>query len=139
MIDYAHNPHGIAAICDLVEDLRGSGDLVAILGIAGDRRDEDIRQCAHLVAKTFDRAIVREDDDLRGRRTGEVAELLRHALLASGMSTSRIETRLDEADALRLAIERGGRGDLIVHFAEHPAAAAMLAEDLRRVRVPAVR
>ncbi len=138
MIDYAHNPHGIAAICELVEEMRGNGDLVAILGIAGDRRDEDICECARIVASTFDRVILREDDDRRGREQGEVAALLRRALIASGMSPSMIETRLDEAEALRLSIDRAGRDELIVHFADHPAAAAMLAEDLRRNRVHAV-
>jgi cyanophycin synthetase len=138
MIDYAHNPHGIAALCELVEDLRGSGDLVAILGVPGDRRDEDIRECARIVASTFDRVILREDGDARGREPGEVAAMLRRALIASGMSASQIETELDEADALRRAVEHAGRGDLIVLFADRPAAAAMLAEDLRRDRVQAV-
>jgi cyanophycin synthetase len=131
LIDYAHNPHGMAALCELVRELRGAGELVAIVGVAGDRRDEDIRQCARTVAATFDRVIIREDYDPRGRKPGEVAEMMRQELLASGMSPGEIQTEVDEMDALRLAVGQVGRGDLLVLFADRLAAAAALAEELR--------
>ncbi|MFL6248907.1 MAG: cyanophycin synthetase [Thermoanaerobaculia bacterium] len=136
MIDYAHNPHGMAAVCELVEELRGSGDLIGIVGVPGDRRDEDIRECARIAATTFDRVIIREDDDPRGREPGEVANILRDTLIASGMSADDIDIELDEHDALRLGIERAGRGDLLVLFADRPAASLKLAEELRHQGVP---
>ncbi|HYC58026.1 MAG TPA: cyanophycin synthetase [Thermoanaerobaculia bacterium] len=134
MIDYAHNPHGIAALCELVEELRGSGDLVAVIGVAGDRRDEDIRECARIVAQTFDRVILREDEDPRGRKPGEVAALLRGALIANGMRGHDVVTELDEGQALRLAIDHASSGDLIVLFADRPESSAAIAEELRLER-----
>jgi cyanophycin synthetase len=132
LIDYAHNPHGMAALCELVEELRGDGDLVAIVGVAGDRRDEDIRECARIIARTFDRVIVREDADPRGRQPGEVAGILRRALQASGVRVEDIVTELEERDALRLAVDQGSPGDLIVLFSDQPENSAALADELRR-------
>jgi cyanophycin synthetase len=36
----------------------------------GDRRDEDLMELVTLAAKFFDRVIVKEDEDLRGRPGG---------------------------------------------------------------------
>jgi cyanophycin synthetase len=132
MIDYAHNPHGMSALCELVEELRGSGDLVAIVGVAGDRRDDDIRECARIVARTFDRVIVREDADPRGRKPGEVASILRRALLANGMRNDDVVVEVEEDNALRMAVEHASPGDLIVLFADQLERSAALASDLRR-------
>ncbi|HET7436271.1 MAG TPA: cyanophycin synthetase [Thermoanaerobaculia bacterium] len=137
MIDYAHNPHGITALCELVQALRG-GRLVAILGIPGDRRDVDIRESARIVAGTFDKVIVREDFDRRGRPSGEVPELIRESLLRSGKRDEDILMLLDERDALTHAIATAQPDDLIVIFADKPEFAAKVLDELRRQFAPGV-
>lgn len=135
MIDYAHNPHGITALCELVRALR-SGRLIAILGIPGDRRDVDIRESARIVGETFDRVIVREDFDRRGRQPGEVPAIIRESLLRGGKRDSEILMLLDERDAMTHAINTAEPGDLIVIFADKPDFAGKVLAELRRQHVP---
>ena len=50
-----------------------SGRAIGVIGIPGDRRDEDQRQYGAIAAGAFDEIIVREDKNLRGRQPGESA------------------------------------------------------------------
>jgi cyanophycin synthetase len=131
MIDYAHNAHGLRAVSELAEGLR-RGRLISVLGLPGDRRDEDIREAARVVGSVFDRVIVRDDLDLRGRKAGEVAGIIRAGLVAGGLDEAQIVERRDEAEAVALAVTEAQPGDLIVYIADKPEMAARLVEDLRR-------
>jgi cyanophycin synthetase len=131
MIDYAHNPHGLGALCDFVRELRDNR-LTAIIGLPGDRRDEDIIEAARIVGRTFDQVIIREDFNLRGRKRGEVAALIRQGLLAGGLPEQQIVSKPDEADALAYAASEAEAGDLIVFIADKPEIATALVENLRK-------
>lgn len=131
MIDYAHNPHGLAAMSELARSLRRTR-LVCVLGLPGDRRDEDIREAARIVGTNFDRVILRDDFDLRGRQPGEVAGVLREGLLAGGLDETKISHRHAELDAITLAVAEAEPGDLIVYIADKPAIAAQYVEALRK-------
>ncbi|MGB5710298.1 MAG: cyanophycin synthetase, partial [Waterburya sp.] len=72
LIDYAHNPHGYRAVGDFVRNW--SGAKIGVVGGPGDRRDEDLILLGSISAEIFDRIIVKEDQDSRGRKPGEVAE-----------------------------------------------------------------
>ncbi|HEX2060563.1 MAG TPA: cyanophycin synthetase, partial [Thermoanaerobaculia bacterium] len=88
MVDYAHNPHGLAAMSELAVAMK-RGRLVCVLGLPGDRRNEDIREAARIIGSRFDRVIVRDDFDLRGRKPGEVAAIIREGLIAGGLRESQ--------------------------------------------------
>ena len=49
------------------------GRAIGVIGIPGDRRDEDMREFGELAATAFDEIIMREDPNLRGRKPGETA------------------------------------------------------------------
>ncbi len=74
LIDYAHNPAGYEAVGGFVGNW--SGEKVGVVGGPGDRRDDDLILLGKLSAQMFDRIIVKEDNDTRGRRRGEVADLI---------------------------------------------------------------
>ena len=131
MIDYAHNPHGLAAMSELARSLRRTR-LVCVLGLPGDRRDEDIREAARIVGTNFDRVILRDDFDLRGRQPGEVAGVLREGLIAGGLDESKISHRHAEIEAIGLAVAEAQPGDLIVYIADKPEIAAQYVEKLRK-------
>jgi cyanophycin synthetase len=131
MIDYAHNPHGLAAMSELATSLRRTR-LVCVLGLPGDRRDEDIREAARIVGTNFDRVILRDDFDLRGREPGEVAGVLREGLIAGGLDAEQISHRHAEFDAISLAVAEACAGDLIVYIADKPVIAAQYVETLRK-------
>ena len=131
MIDYAHNPHGLSAMSELADAMRRNR-LICVLGLPGDRRDEDIREAARTVGQHFDRVIVRDDFDLRGRKPGEVARIIREGLMAGGMRESQIVERPIEEEAIAYAVSEAQPGDLIVYIADKPDIAAGYVETLRQ-------
>jgi cyanophycin synthetase len=98
LVDYAHNAVAVAGLMDLVASLE-AGRRIGVVTAPGDRRDEDIRELGRLAAG-LDRVIVKEDNDRRGRRPGEIAALVREGLVAGGLSNDAIEVVPDELDAI---------------------------------------
>lgn len=124
-VDYCHNPPGMERLGEFVEayvgQRQGATDQrisrIGMIGAAGDRRDEDIRELARIAAKHFDVLIVREDGNLRRRPAGEAAALLVEGATqaqAEGARVRLIETVLDELDAVRHAVVRANPGDVVV-------------------------
>ncbi|HEY8562469.1 MAG TPA: cyanophycin synthetase [Pyrinomonadaceae bacterium] len=75
LIDYGHNPGAFEAICKMAANWKGFS-VTGIIGVPGDRDDELIVSAARVAARGFQRIVIKEDTDLRGRRKGEVARLL---------------------------------------------------------------
>jgi cyanophycin synthetase len=121
MVDYAHNEDAVRGLVDLCMQMPARRR-IGVIGAPGDRRDNDIRTVGRLAAP-FDRVIVKEDEDLRGRRPGEVAELLRDGLRAEGMGQDAIEVVLPEMEAVLRGLEQLEDNDLLL----------ILAEDIRSV------
>jgi cyanophycin synthetase len=135
VIDYCHNVDGMRQLADFVERMMldsqskagriGStakqarvGRAIGVIGIPGDRRDEDQREYGAIAATAFDEIIVREDKNLRGRQPGETAghviEGVRYARENGDVRVGKSEKVLDEMSAVRTALRRAGPGDLVV-------------------------
>jgi cyanophycin synthetase len=82
----------------------------------GDRADRDILQSGRLCGARFDRLYVKEDKDRRGRKPGEVADLLVQGAKSGGNPWYKII--LDEVKALQQAIDDRLPGDIIAVFYE---------------------
>ncbi|TRV04777.1 MAG: cyanophycin synthetase [Microcystis wesenbergii Mw_QC_B_20070930_S4] len=115
LIDYAHNPAGYEAVGGFVGNW--SGEKVGVVGGPGDRRDDDLILLGKLSARMFDRIIVKEDNDTRGRRRGEVADLILRGISQENASL-RPEVILDETAALEKALSTVSEGGLVVIFPE---------------------
>jgi cyanophycin synthetase len=113
VVDYCHNTDGLRWIADFVQRTPAPRS-VGVIAIAGDRRDEDIREFGELAGQTFDHIVIREDDDLRGREPGEVAALLQEAVSAAGVPAERTTVVMDEVEATHAAIDLADPGDLVV-------------------------
>jgi cyanophycin synthetase len=115
LVDYAHNPHGVAALLELAKALPAKRRLM-VLGQAGDRSDEAIRDLARAAWELLpDRVIVKElPEMLRGRQPGEVPALLVEELRRLGMTTEQIERTGTELEAVRTALDWARPGDLLV-------------------------
>jgi len=127
LLDYAHNPHGMAAIVDAARLLPGNRRLL-VLGQAGDRNDEAIRELAR-AAWTLrpDRIIVKEMPEmLRGRRPGEVPAVLRDELLRLGAAAESVTIAGTELEAIREALAWAQPEDLLILLA-HTQRDAVLA------------
>jgi len=125
LIDYAHNPAGYEAVGGFVGNW--SGEKVGVVGGPGDRRDDDLILLGKLSAQMFDRIIVKEDNDTRGRRRGEVADLILRGISQENASL-RPEVILDETEALEKALSTVSEGGLVVIFPESVTQAIDLIE-----------
>jgi cyanophycin synthetase len=115
LIDYAHNPAGYEAVGGFVGNWQG--EKVGVIGGPGDRRDDDLILLGKLSAAIFDRIIVKEDNDTRGRQRGEVADLILKGISQENASM-RPEVILDETEALEKALGTVSEGGLVVIFPE---------------------
>lgn len=119
IVDYAHNPAAVQALADLVTQLRPNyRRVIGVVAAPGDRRDEDIAAIGAIAGRTFDLLIIKEDNDRRGREEGEIAALLQRAAEGAGMPSDRIETVLDELEAVRHALATAQTEDLVVICAD---------------------
>ncbi|GMV11134.1 MAG TPA: cyanophycin synthetase [Gemmatimonadaceae bacterium] len=119
IMDYGHNAAAVDSVCQLVTRLDVKGRRICVVAGPGDRRDEDIVEIGQAAARgDFDHYIVRRDDDLRGRGGDEVPRLIRDALLAAGITESRITLIPDEQEAMDAALRMARPGDLVLLFAD---------------------
>src|SRR6185295_2949039 len=116
MVDYGHNTEAFDAICRMTSTWNDR-QVTGIISVPGDRDDSIIDQAARAAAKGFDKVIVREDRDLRGRKRGDVANILFRAIREASPATE-CEVILDEIEALRQAVSRMVKNEVIVVFYE---------------------
>ena len=115
LVDYAHNPAGYEAVGGFVTNW--TGQRLGVVGGPGDRRDEDLIQLGEIAAQIFDRIIIKEDDDKRGRDRGEAADLIVKGIMATNPDV-RYETILDETAAIETGLSAVEKGGLVVIFPE---------------------
>jgi cyanophycin synthetase len=116
LVDYAHNPAAVGGLMEMVAAIPARRR-IGVVAAPGDRRDEDIRGVGALCA-ALDRVIVKEDDDRRGRRPGEVAELVAEGMRGAGMRDEQIEIVPTEREAVECALAAVETGDLLVILAD---------------------
>ena len=117
MIDYGHNVAGVKAVGTLARRLC-QGQLIGVLCAPGDRTDLAIKSLGTAAAEFFTRVFVKEDNDLRGRPSGEAASLIKEGLLIGEMDQDMIVVALDERSALQQALNLSSTEDLLVVFYE---------------------
>jgi cyanophycin synthetase len=115
MVDYAHNPHSYEAIGGFVRNW--PGERIGIVGGPGDRRDEDFVVLGTLSAQMFNRILVKEDDDNRGRARGDAARLIVEGIEAAQTGVA-YEVMLHETTAINTALDTAPPGSLVVIFPE---------------------
>jgi cyanophycin synthetase len=121
MIDYAHNAAAIAGLLDFVRRLP-AGRRMALLGVPGDRRDEDLREVGRLCAG-LDLAVFKEHAHYRrGRPPGEAARIMAEGARAAGMPADRVRSFDDEAAAVAATLEVMQAGDVVAIIADDAAA-----------------
>ena len=125
LVDYAHNPAGYAAVGSFVKNWTGTA--IGVVGGPGDRRDEDLIELGKLSATFFDRIIVKEDDDNRGRPWGDTAELI-----VQGIEQAVTETpvphsiMLNEVEAIEWALDNAPDNSLVAMFPDNVSRAIEL-------------
>jgi cyanophycin synthetase len=115
VVDYAHNVAGLTVLLDTVEALIGPrgkrrATLSLIVGSAGDRPDDQLRDLGRTAAERADELALKEDlPFLRGRSRESTLGELREGFRAGGASPAAVPVYIDEATALRGELETPGR------------------------------
>ncbi|HBE19347.1 MAG TPA: cyanophycin synthetase [Cyanobacteria bacterium UBA11149] len=130
LLDYAHNAASYEALGSFVCNWKGQR--IGVVGGPGDRRDEDFVNLGKLAAKIFDRIIVKEDLDRRGRPSGEAAELIRQGILQENPQ-SDYQVILNEEEAINTGLDRAVPGGLVVILPETVSGALRLIEARRPI------
>jgi cyanophycin synthetase len=125
LVDYAHNAASYEAVGSFVRNW--PGECIGVIGGPGDRRDEDFIALGRLSAQIFDRIIIKEDDDLRGRPSGQAAELISKGIVQE-KPDSQYEIVLKETDAINAGLDRVSPGGLVVILPESVSRAISLIE-----------
>jgi cyanophycin synthetase len=127
MIDFAHNPAGYRGIEDYLQSIEAKRKIGIISGI-GDRRDDDIKECARIAARMFDHIIIRQEKYLRGRTEKQIIDLI-----IDGIKESNAETTFEvvtlEIDAIRHAISLAVEGTYIVALSDVVANAIEIVQE----------
>jgi cyanophycin synthetase len=113
ILDYAHNEVGLRHLLAMARGYRRDGRLTAIIGTAGDRTDEALRELGRLAAEQTDRVIVKETRRyLRGRASVDEMTALYLEGVATGGNTPHV-VAADEPEALEIALRDLQPGDVV--------------------------
>ncbi|MDS1030295.1 cyanophycin synthetase [Bacillota bacterium LX-D] len=119
IVDYGHNPAGLEEVFKFVQSLQGNC-IRGVIGIPGDRLDTTIRKAGQVAARCCQWIYIKEDRDLRGRKPGEVAQLLFKGAMSggNGKHVQGINIELNEVAAFECALKDSVPGDIVVVFYE---------------------
>ena len=116
LIDFAHNPSGYKGIEEYLSSVEATKKIGIIAGV-GDRRDEDIKECATIAARMFDHIIIRQEKYLRGRTEEEIIGLIMEGIADSGRTiTTEIITK--EVEAIKHAMDTAEDGAFITALSD---------------------
>jgi cyanophycin synthetase len=113
VLDYGHNEAAVNALAQAVHAL-GKRRTLMVLGLPGDRRDQDIAATAAAAVPIADEFILHDLEDLRARERGAVPEIMRHAIPME----LPVEIVRNQRDAIQRAWQKVKPGDRLVVIAD---------------------
>ena len=116
LIDFAHNASGYRGVEEYLESVEATKKIGIIAGV-GDRRDEDIKECATIAARMFDHIIIRQEKYLRGRTEEEIIGLIMEGIAESGRNVTH-EIIPKEVEAIKHAISTAEDGSFITALSD---------------------
>lgn len=113
IVDFAHNTAGLKHLLNLGRAMvQENGRLLAVIGSAGDRPDDALKELGQIAATSADLVIGKDTVKyLRGRETGEIPALITAGAREAGLADLEILPR--EFSAYRAALDRAAKGDAI--------------------------
>ncbi len=135
-VDYAHNPDGLAGLLDVATARQGEGRLGLVLGQAGNRENKDILELGRVAARYRPARVILKDmlGMERGRASGEVAAILRTALIDGGVAEDALAFHSDETNGVIDLLKWVQPGDVLVLPIHSIAARRVVGEKLDRLR-----
>lgn len=116
LLDYGHNPEAFKSVGVMLKQW-GFRRTWAVVGAPGDRSDEMIKESGTAAARVFDKIVIREDVDRRGREAGAVAGLLKEAIQKENKNVE-VHCILDSIQALRYVSDHMEEDEIAAFFYE---------------------
>lgn len=112
-VDFAHNPHSIAAVCDAMSAIPAKRRFI-MLSHAGDRSDQDIQDVTLTALRLNPDVVVAVEMEsyLRGREVGEIPSLIKQAAVGAGFKSDQVLFAGSPAQAARMILAQLQPGDL---------------------------
>ena len=116
LADYAHNPDGLASLCETARTFPANRRLL-VLGQAGNRDDDQLRALVQAAWRVmpFDEVVIKEMPKLlRGRAPGQLSRIFANELVRLGLDAKWIHIAESEFAAVQQALSLSLAGDVIV-------------------------
>ena len=114
IMDYAHNPDGLAKLCRFVDRYPTPGRKLINLSVGAQNSDDFLCRSAAVTAGHFDHYVCKNFGLLMGREPEERPRLLRDGLLSAGVAASAISCVVDEFESIDVTLNLARPGDLVV-------------------------
>lgn len=117
-VDFAHNPHSINAISDMLDNLPANKKYL-LIGQAGDRSDQDIIDLTKGALRFNPDVVVTVDliDYLRGRELGETASIIKKECMKHGIPETFIKHYPSPSEGAEFIIDQLQKGNLALLLA----------------------
>jgi|TARA_R110002096_G_scaffold257381_1_gene450891 UDP-N-acetylmuramyl tripeptide synthase len=117
-VDFAHNPHSINAISDMLSNMPAKRKYL-LIGQAGDRSDQDIIDLTKGAVRFKPDVVATMDmvDYLRGRELGETAAVIKAECIKNGVDAKSIVHFASPPEGARHIIDQLEEGDLVLLLA----------------------
>ncbi len=117
-VDFAHNPHAIAAMSDLIGNLDAKRKFL-LISHAGDRSDQEIRDLTSgAVGFAPDQVVIAElSDYLRGREVGDVPALIEVECKKQGVAKTSVKHVSSPGEGVKYILGEIGEGDVALILA----------------------
>lgn len=119
LVDYAHNPDGIAKLCEFVDRLQPAGRKLLAFSAAGYNPEAIIADTARAAAGHFNAYVCYNRGKNCDQGYFEVPHILASALRASGVPPGRVFVEERASDAFDTLCRMAQPGDLVVLLAVH--------------------
>lgn len=117
LVDFAHNAAQLETVTRFIDGYAGKKRRICLMTVPGNRMDTQIVASGAAAAGHFDHYICYERQDWwRGRKPGEIAELLRRGLNQAAVPEAAIEAGLMQDEAIGRAVSLANKGDFVAIF-----------------------
>lgn len=117
LLDYAHNIGAYVELQKYLQQVKQE-KIIGIIGVPGDRRNEDIIKIGYYSAQMFDEIVIRHDEDGRGRTNEEITKLLMQGIKSSDPSL-QVSVISNELLALQTTMQNAKKDTFIVYLPEN--------------------
>ncbi|MBQ8991932.1 UDP-N-acetylmuramoyl-L-alanyl-D-glutamate--2,6-diaminopimelate ligase [Candidatus Saccharibacteria bacterium] len=111
IVDFAHTPDAFQKVFDSVKD--HDGRIISLFGGAG-RRDESTRAERGEIAGRYSDLCIITEDDSRDEDPEKIAKQFEAGCKKAGLKNDQIIIELDREKAIKLALEKAEKGDLVL-------------------------